>query len=139
MKLFAYLIVLAFLYSCSTNKFIKEEVCSTSSLKYLSLARNKTKHKPLNLSLGREVLNTQKGMQYCYDDFKRRTGKEEFRTCLVVGVDNKGSTEFLDVSSKEAVLDNRFKKCATQVAKQVPFAQFGRNYIFIQSYNFYNL
>jgi hypothetical protein len=130
---------LALITSCSTFKpFEKEKICSRNALSYLKLPKNKTKRAPMSPHLNQEMLNTQDGMQLCYEDFKRRTGKEEFQTCMVVGVDQRGKTEYFDFSSKEASLDKVFLRCAQAVTKKVPYPKYGKNYILIQSYNFYN-
>jgi hypothetical protein len=132
------LILLALIFSsCSSRPFSTEKVCSKSSLKYLKDPRNKSKRAPMSAGLNQEMQNTQMAMQYCYDDFKRRTGRDEFQTCLVVGVDPIGQTEYFDFSSKEVPLDSAFLKCAQAVTRKVPYPKYGSNYILIQSYNFH--
>ena len=88
--------------------------------------------------LNQELLNTQYGMQLCYEDLKRRTGQDEFQTCMVVGIDGRGRTEYFDISSKDLPLDKKFLGCAQAVTRRVPYQKYGQNYILIQSYNFYN-
>jgi len=140
MKTLSLLCMLLILFSsCSAFRpFEKEKVCSRNALAYLKNPRNKTKRAPMSPRLNQELLNTQNGMQLCYEDFKRRTGKEEFQTCMVVGVDRRGKTEYFDFSSKDLPLDRKFLRCAQAVTRRVPFQKYGKNYILIQSYNFYN-
>lgn len=138
MKKIILLFCLVSLASCANRPFEKEKVCSKNALSYLKNPRNKTKRAPVSTRLNQELLNTQAGMQLCYEDFKRRTGKEEFQTCMVVGIDQRGKTEYFDFSSRDAYLDRKFMRCAAAVTRKVPYQKYGKNYILIQSYNFYN-
>lgn len=139
MKQIIPLLCLFLFSSCSTSRpFEKEKVCSKNALTYLKNPRNKTKRAPRSVHLNQELHNTQAGMQLCYEDFKRRTGKEEFQTCMVVGINQRGRTEYFDFSSKDAFLDKTFMRCAQAVTRKVPYQKYGKNYILIQSYNFYN-
>lgn len=140
MKLLAYFLLIMFFVSCSTDdkKFAKEEVCSNQALKYLKNPRNRNKKAPRNPALTEAVAATQKSMQLCYEDFRNRSGVEEFNTCLVVGVDESHQTEFFNFSTREVAVDQRFMDCALAVAKSVPYGKYGSNYILIQSYEFYN-
>lgn len=139
MKLLSLLIMLLFLNSCASEKpkFVKEKVCSHEALKYLNNPRNQHKRFYSSPSLIMEIANTSKSMQLCYEDFKNRTGHEEFNTCLVVGVDHWGNTDFFNFSSQEIKLDQEFLNCARSVTGSVPYSKYGTNYIMIQSYQFY--
>lgn len=139
MNLLQILILLTFLSSCSTpkQKFVKEKVCSNQALKYLKNPRNKMKRVSPNPALIQEMAKTTRDMQLCYEDFKNRTGQEEFNTCLVVGVDEDGFLDFYNFSSEEVNLDQGFLSCARAVTKNVPFQSYGTNYILIQSYRFF--
>ncbi|MCM2351059.1 MAG: hypothetical protein NDI69_13640 [Bacteriovoracaceae bacterium] len=139
MRLLFCFMMLVFLGSCASEKpkFVKEKVCSREALKYLNNPRNKHKRSHSSPSLMTEIANTSKSMQLCYEDFKNRTGYEEFNTCLVVGVDHWGNTEFLNFSSREIKLDQAFLDCARSVTGSVPYSKYGTNYILIQSYQFY--
>lgn len=125
--------------SCATEKpkFVKEKVCSNESLKYLRNPRNISKRALNNPKLIRDVANSTRNMQMCYEDFKNRTGQEEFNTCLVVGVDEVGGLEFYNFSSQEVKLDQTFLNCAKAVTKRLPYSTYGNNYILIQSYQFF--
>lgn len=138
MKGYSYLILLIFIISCSSSppKFEKEKTCSQNSLKYLKNPRNRFKEPLNNPMLTSKIAETQKHMQLCYEDFKNRTGVEEFNTCLVVGVDYFGNLEFYNFSS-EAQLDQRFMNCARAVTNSVNYPEYGRNFILVQSYQFY--
>jgi hypothetical protein len=140
MKLLAAILMMMFLVSCSSDdsKFAKEKVCSNQALKYLKNPRNRNKIAPRNPALTKSVAATQKSMQLCYEDFRNRSGVEEFNTCLVVGVNESNETEFFNFSTREVEVDQRFMDCALAVAKSVPFGKYGSNYILIQSYEFYN-
>jgi len=139
MKTLPFLLLLILISSCASErpKFVKEKVCSNQALKYLKNPRNKDKRALNNPKLIQDVANTSRSMQLCYEDFKNRTGKEEFNTCLVVGVDQQGLTEFYNFGSQDVQLDQRFIECARAVTQSVPFSQYGSNYILIQSYQFY--
>ncbi|HXH74318.1 MAG TPA: hypothetical protein VNJ08_05090 [Bacteriovoracaceae bacterium] len=140
MKLCFLLIAMVLAGSCATDKkpkFVKEKVCSNQSLKYLRNPRNQTKVALRNPDLIQQLVGTHKSMQQCYVEFKERTGSEEFETCLVVGIDDQGQREYFDFSSNETGLDQDFMDCAHAVTKNVPFEKYGKNYILIQSYQFY--
>ena len=139
MRTIAILLLVCFAISCSSQKpkFKKEKVCSHEALRYLSHPLHKRKAVIKDHRLIQSLAGTTRDMQLCYEDFKQRTGIEEFNTCLVVGVDESGGMEFYNFSSKEAKLDTAFLKCAEAVTKSVPYANFGSNYILIQSYKFY--
>ncbi|WPU64578.1 hypothetical protein [Peredibacter starrii] len=135
-----YFIVLAlFLVGCASErpKFKKEKTCSHVSLKYLKNPRNQFMQIINSPDLNMKLASTQKSMQLCYEDFKNRTGQDEFNTCMVVGVDYFGNLDFYEFSSKEVKLDQTFMKCAMAVTGQVQYADYGRNYILVQSYQFY--
>jgi hypothetical protein len=139
MKKVFFLLLGFFIVSCSTiptPNFETEKVCSKESLKYLQ-SQQKTKKQLFIESLSAELQATQERMQTCYNEFRARTGKEEFNTCLVVGVDKKGKTEFFNFSSREAALDKKFIECAHQVTKSVQYGKHGKNYVMVQSYQFY--
>lgn len=126
--------------SCSSGpgEFSHQTVCSKDSMNYLRHPKNKEKDQHLSEALLNELAKTQQSMQLCYEDFKNRTGHEEFDTCLVVGVDGKGRTEYFNFSARAAPLDRRFLNCARAVTKSIPYGRYGRNYILVQSYRFYN-
>lgn len=133
------MLLLMFISSCASEKprFVKENVCSNESLKYLRNPRNINKRAPRSAALIQEMARTSKSMQACYEDFKNRTGHVEFHTCLVVGVNEFSQTEFYNFSSQEIQLDQKFMNCARNVTKAIPFEKFGSNYILIQSYKFF--
>lgn len=139
MKLITFMMLLILISSCASNKpeFVKEKVCSNQALKYLKNPRNKYKRAPSSPKLIQAMTNTTRSMQLCYEDFKNRTGHEEFNTCLVVGVNNSRRTEFYNFGSKDVQLDKAFMDCARAVTRSVPFNKYGSNYILIQSYQFY--
>lgn len=139
MKSIPFLLSVLFLTSCASDKpmFVKENVCSEQALKYLKNPRNRYKKQASHPKLIQDMANTTSSMQSCYEDFKSRTGYEEFNTCLVVGVDNRGRTEFFNFGSKEIKLDQTFEKCAQGVTKNIKYSSYGKNYILIQSYQFY--
>lgn len=139
MKPIIFLLITVFCTACATEKkkFVKEEVCSNESLKYLKNPRNITKRALRNPKLIQDMANSTRSMQLCYEDFKNRTGLEEFNTCLVVGVDEAGSMEFYNFGSKEVQLDRTFLNCAKAVTSQIPYTNYGTNYIIIQSYQFF--
>lgn len=139
MKSITFMMLLILISSCASNKpeFVKEKVCSNQALKYLKNPRNKYKRAPSSPKLIQAMTNTTRSMQLCYEDFKNRTGHEEFNTCLVVGVNNSRQTEFYNFGSKDVQLDKAFMDCARSVTRSVPFTKYGSNYILIQSYQFY--
>jgi hypothetical protein len=139
MKILITIFLLSAISACTHKKseFIKETTCSRESLKYLKNPQNFKKRAPQNYELVQRMANTQRSMQLCYEDFKNRTGKDEFKTCLVVGVDPKGETEYYNFSSQEVELDKTFLECAHTITRNIPYAAYGRNYILIQAYNFY--
>lgn len=139
MKSITFMLLLILISSCASKKpeFVKEKVCSNQALKYLKNPRNKFKRAPNSPKLIQAIANTSRSMQLCYEDFKNRTGHEEFNTCLVVGVNAAKQTEFYNFGSKDVTLDRTFVNCAKAVTSSVPFSQYGSNYILIQSYQFY--
>jgi hypothetical protein len=139
MKLFILILVALVSYSCTTAKpeFQKEKVCSEEALRYLRNPRNSDKRSVQDPKLYSAMSDTSRSMQLCYEDFKERTGVEEFNTCLVVGVDYFGQVEFYNLGSQEVHLDQTFKNCAKGVTDSVPFQNYGSNYVLIQSYQFY--
>lgn len=139
MKPVLLLLTTILLTGCASEKprFKKERVCSEEALKYLRNPRNKEKRALNNPLLTEALSQTSRSMQLCYEDFKNRTGNDEFNTCLVVGVDESGSMEFKNFGSKDVELDDSFMKCARAVTDSVPYSAYGSNYILIQSYQFY--
>lgn len=133
------ILITILLSACASEKprFKKERVCSEEALKYLRNPRNKDKRALNNPLLTEALSQTSRSMQLCYEDFKNRTGNDEFNTCLVVGVDESGSMEFKNFGSKDVELDDSFMKCARAVTDSVPYSTYGSNYILIQSYQFY--
>lgn len=126
------------LSSCaSKNEFSKEKVCSDSSLKYLKHPANLSKFKTYPNKLIEELNATQRSIQLCYEDFRNRSGFEEFNTCLVVGIDHLGRTEFFNFSSKEIPLDETFIRCARSVTSSIAYSMYGKDYILVQSYQFF--
>src|SRR5687768_9864055 len=110
MKILTAVSTLLLLAACASDgpKFDKDKVCSTQSLKYLKNPRNRTKSFRPNPALVQEVAKTHRDMQLCYEDFKLRSGLEEFNTCLVVGIDERGKREFMNFDSREVELDQQF-------------------------------
>lgn len=139
MKTLSFMLLLILISSCASEKprFVKEKVCSNESLKYLKNPRNKFKRAPKSMALIQAMAKSSNGMQACYEDFKNRTGHEEFNTCLVVGVNESSQTEFYNFSSQQINLDQRFMNCARNVTNSIPFEKYGSNYILIQAYQFY--
>ncbi len=139
MKTLSFILLLMFISSCASEKprFIKEKVCSNESLKYLKNPRNLSKRAPQSAALIHEMAKSSKGMQACYENFRNRSGHEEFNTCLVVGVNEYSQTEFYNFSSQQITLDQKFMNCARNVTKKIPYEKYGRNYILIQSYQFF--
>lgn len=138
MKNIALLLLLS-LVSCASKKprFVKEKVCSQEALKYLRNPRNQFKTTNTRPSLIAEIGATTTQMQQCYEEFKDRTGHEEFNTCLVVGVDYSGNVDFFNFSSEEVQVDQGLINCAQKVTSSIPYSQYGKNFILIQSYQFY--
>lgn len=139
MNFWVCLVLVVLATSCSSNnsRFDKAEVCSNQAIKYLKNPRNKNKQSLSNPELQKAVAATKKSMQLCYEDFRNRSGVDEFNTCLVVGVDEGGKEEFFNFSTQEVEVDERFVNCATAVTRSVPYSNFGSNYILIQAYQFY--
>lgn len=139
MRLATLILMMFLMGSCASEKprFVKEKVCSNESLKYLRNPRNISKRALNNPKLIQDMADTTNSMQLCYEDFKLRTGKEEFNTCLVVGVDEYGGMEFYNFSSQEVSLDQTFINCARAVTNKIPYSSYGNNYILIQSYQFF--
>lgn len=139
MKYLTFMMLITLMTSCASDKpeFKKEKVCTSQALKYLRNPRNKYKRAPQSPELIQALANTSRSMQLCYEDFKNRTGQEEFNTCLVVGVNEASQLEYYNFGSREVTLDKSFMNCARAVTKSVPFSQYGSNYILIQSYQFY--
>ncbi|HXH32427.1 MAG TPA: hypothetical protein VNJ01_16630 [Bacteriovoracaceae bacterium] len=139
MKLVLPVLLLATLSSCATKlpEFKINRVCSFEAIRYLKNPRNKSKQRNVSPALVTAMAGTQKNMQLCYEDFKLRTGILEFDTCLVVGVDEAGKTEFFNFSSRQVKLDRSFINCAQAVTKSVPFSIYGNNFVLVQAYQFY--
>lgn len=129
--------MLLLLSACSSRevKFDQQKTCSPLALNYLK------KHKSRRFMQSTEAIDqmekTQPGVQLCYEAFAKRTGKDEFDTCLVVGYDMKGKMDFYELSSTQVKLDSEFLKCANAAIGVVPFWKLGKNYTLLQSYHFY--
>lgn len=134
-----FLLLVLFITSCTTEKpkFKKEQTCSYEALRYLRNPRNKYKQRIRNPKLISDMASTARSMQLCYEDYKNRSGHEEFNTCLVVGIDDYGEMEFFNFGAGEVKLDEGFIKCAKAVTKSIPYSSYGTNYVLIQSYQFY--
>jgi len=130
-------LLLPTLFSCAQKKFVKENVCSPNALSYMKKSKGRRFLPPKNEALRKKIAETQTGMQQCYDSYMKRTGHDEFQTCMVVGVDGNGKLEYYNFSSQETHSDRAFIQCAVKVTKKVPFQKYGKNYILLQSYNFY--
>lgn len=140
MKTLILLLSFLLISACATKKapeFKKEKVCSSVSNNYLKNPKNKTKSFLKSEKAMSEMGKTQPGMQLCYEALKARKGIEEFSACLVVGVDARSKLDFYEFSSNEKKLDNEFISCAIKATGVVNFSNLGKNYILIQSYDFY--
>lgn len=133
------LVLLFVISSCSTHKpFIKENVCSPNAINYMRNSKGRSFVPPKTAALRHTFEQTQTGMQQCYQDYMKRTGHAEFQTCMVVGVDAKGRMEYYNFSAQDTNSDRAFIQCAVKVTKKIPFQTYGKNYILLQSYNFYH-
>lgn len=134
-----FLLFLLAISSCSSQKpqFSKDRTCSKEALKYLKNPRNIEKRALKNPKLIQEMARTSGPVQKCYEDFIERRGRKEFNTCLVVGIDEDGGTEFYNFGSQEVKLDQDFLNCTRDITRNIPYSHFGQNYILIQSYQFY--
>ncbi len=138
--LFNYSLLLSifFISACSTKKdFVKENVCSPNALTYINRSKGRSMNVPKSSELRAKLTETQKDMQTCYNNYLMRTGKAEFQTCMVVGVDSRGRVEYYNFSSQDIHSDPGFIQCAAKVTKRVPYSKYGKNFILVQSYNFY--
>lgn len=127
------------IFSCSTPKpFVKENICSPNAITYMRKSKGRTFAPPKSAALRQKLAETQTGMQQCYHDYMRRTGHDEFQTCMVVGVDSKGKMEYYNFSAQDTNSDRAFIQCAVKITKKIPFQTYGKNYILLQSYNFYH-
>ncbi len=138
MKLLTFVLSCLLLMSCATpdRKFSSEKTCSNESLNYIK-KNQRSKKFLFSPALTAALQETQTTMQGCYEAYRARTGKEEFNTCLVVGVNGRGRTEYFEFSSKEVQLDKEFIKCAHTVTKKLQYGKHGTNYVMLQSYQFY--
>lgn len=132
------LLLFLLLPSCSTKKeFVKENVCSPNALSYIKRAKGRQLRIPNDPVLKFQLDQTQKEMQTCYQQYMTRTGHSEFQTCMVVGVDGLGQMEYYNFSSQDTHSDQAFIQCAVKVTKKIPYWRYGKNYILLQTYNFY--
>ena len=137
MKTTILITLLLLLSACASKdvKFDQQKTCSPLALNYLKT------HKHRRFLQSTEAIDqmekTQPGVQACYEAYAKRTGNDEFDTCLVVGYDPKGKMDFYELSSKAVKLDSEFLKCANAAIGAVPFWKLGTNYILLQSYHFY--
>lgn len=139
MSLISKIILITLLVSCTTTKpaFKKELACTNQAIKYLKNPRNVYKKRMHSEALMQALAKTSNQMQSCYESFKERSNAEEFNTCLVVGVDEKGRMDFHNFGSREVTLDQEFLNCAAKVTKKINYGAYGKNYILLQSYQFY--
>ncbi len=138
LNVFMFLVLLLLTAACSTRKeFVKENVCSPNALSYIKRSKGRKIVVPKNPLLQSQLAGTQKDMQACYQDYMARTGHDSFRTCMVVGVDGLGRMEYYNFSSQDIHSDQAFIQCAVKVTKKIPYWRYGKNYILLQSYNFY--
>lgn len=137
MKLLTFSLIL--LAGCAgRNHFEAADVCSPTALKFVKQARDRDRAPLMTEALRRELEASKQSMQKCYDDFYARTGQDEFKTCLVVGVDVTGMLDFYSFSAREIQSDRQFVQCAVNVTKTIQFWRYGTNYTLIQSYNFHS-
>ncbi len=122
------------LFSCAQKKFVKENVCSPNALSYMKKSKGRKFFSPQSEALQKKIAETQTGMQQCYDSYMKRTGHDQFQTCMVVGVDGNGKREYYNFSSQQTHSDRAFIQCAVKVTKKVPFERYGKNYILLQFY-----
>ncbi len=132
-------LMMVFLASCASEPrfFKRDKVCSERALRYLKNPRNKEKRAPMSRELISSLTTASQSVQKCYENFRDRTGVEEFNTCMVVGVDAAGEMEFYNFGTQEVELDQEFLRCTENVTASIPFGTFGRNYILIQSFRFF--
>lgn len=132
------ILVMLLITSCSSRKeFVKENVCSPNALTYMKRSKNRKVLVPSDPIFQSQLMSTQNAMQSCYQEYMTRTGHDNFRTCLVVGIDELGRMEYYNFSSQDIHSDQAFIQCAVKVTKKIPFWRYGTNFILLQSYNFY--
>jgi hypothetical protein len=139
MRIIAFIFFALYISSCASEKkpFNKNNTCSNESLKYLKNPRNQDKVHLRSPELLNELAKSRVGIQQCYEDYGKRSDQKEFSTCMVVGVDQEGSLEFFNFGSREVQLDKKFIDCAKAVTRPSSFSKYGKNYILIQSYQFF--
>lgn len=135
--LFLSFLLLSF-FSCAQKPFVPKNVCSPNAISYMRNSKGRSFVPPKSEALRKKLAETQTGMQQCYQSYLKRTGHEEFQTCMVVGVDTLGRLEYYNFSAQDTHGDRAFIQCAVKVTKKVPFWQYGNNYILLHSYNFYS-
>jgi hypothetical protein len=135
--LFCVLSLLLIASCVSKKEFIKEEVCSIAALTYYQEAKLKRTSVPENVLVQQKMEESRAGVLTCYESYMKRTGVEEFQTCLVVGVDERAQVEYFNFSSQHINADQKFIKCAMDLIGKIPFGDYGSNYVLLQTYNFY--
>lgn len=137
MKYVASLCLLVLLSSCASREIVfePEKTCSPTTLNFLK--RNKARPFLQSQEVVDAMKGTQTGVQACYESYTKRSGKEEFDTCLVVSYNRQGKLDFWELSSQQVKLDQEFINCANKEIGNVPFWKYGKNYILMQSYHFY--
>ncbi len=133
----ALFVALVLLGSCASKDrtFDEKKTCSPLSLNYIK--NNKQKRFLQSQDAITEMEKTKPGVQACYEAYAKRTGNQEFDTCLVAAYDKNGKLDYWELSSQQVKLDNEFVSCTNKTLNLVPFWKLGKNYILLQSFQFY--
>ncbi len=112
-------ILLLAVISCASHhqvkipNFMKEKVCSVTSINYLQKYPAKTKNSSSKIEESTaKMLSLQPLVRKCYEQEMLETKSEpSFNLCLVTGYDKKGKQEFFEFSTNEIKLSENLISC----------------------------
>lgn len=128
------------LISCAQQPpgpFVKEQVCAPRALAFIHKSLSTGRQLCTSNALHAQLQQALPQLQQCYKDFLKRTGRGDFQTCLVVGVDGRGEVDYFNFSAQDVQEDEEFLNCGIAATGRIPFGSYGRSYVLLQTYNFY--
>lgn len=109
-----YLCILALLVTTAcTSKRRSENLCFNQAIRSLQKPQNTSRTNLSAEGLERLLAVTHIPLQSCYEEFKQRSGIDEFNTCMVVGVDSMGKRDYYDFWSDDVEFDRAFYECTS--------------------------
>ena len=143
MKSLLFLFSLLILTACSTTEFNRNVNCSTRALAYLDSETNKKIDTNMSESLKEqnytnsiELMNSLTAeIKKCYQEKMDEGLREEYRTCVVVSIDEKRKISFLDVDDRSKVFNSDLKACIVKIIESSDTSKI-QSTTLVQPFNF---